>query len=600
MDPYSFNANGSIPDEDIQDYDDLERLEHELMPQPDDYYGLLNVSKTATEEEIKDSYKKLCRFFHPDKHHSEELRKIAEARFQVIQRAYEVLSDSQRRVIYDIYGEEGLQAKWEVGPKYKTPEELQAEYEKKARLKREKDLENLVRSKDEVQLALDVTQILDPYEPPVFNTFGQPGMTIKKSRFHRLTKGQLQQLYLRHTFESELGPQTRGIVSCSMVSRNGMGGGNLLGTIRHTFTPKMTAEATATLLRPRGLTVKTFYSMSSDSFCNTTVQAKTLYAPPILTLTTGRRLFKTTTGYVTYRTGDWHLGEWGLDVASQSMDKSSVALGLAGSTNKDRGNFSCELQTGIVASHLAADYTHKVDRQTRVRVAGSLSTMGGVTASVGSDHKLSTFIRLGMSMECGVPTGVTVKFKVSRLGQNLVIPIILSSEWDLRLTLLATAVPAGLAFMIDHLFINPKRQQQIQQKIRELREQHADILASRKAEALDAQKLIKAGAERKAAMEAKKQDGLVIVKALYGHLQSIDDESEEGVIDVTIVLQAMVNESRLTIPGGHSKTNICGFYDPCLGEAKKLLVQYQFQNQLHQVIVKDSSALIIPMRSHLV
>lgn len=112
----------------------------------------------ATEDEIKDAYKKLCRFFHPDKvkaipvyqeqadtlylqHNDPNNKKVAEARFQVIQTAYEgivmmlfieygqlkdgiVLSDPIKRAIYDTYGEEGLNAKWEVGPKYKTSEEV--------------------------------------------------------------------------------------------------------------------------------------------------------------------------------------------------------------------------------------------------------------------------------------------------------------------------------------------------------------------------------------------------------------------------------------------------------------------------------------------
>ena len=47
--------------------------------------------------------------------------------------------------------------------------------------------------------------------------------------------------------------------------------------------------------------------------------------------------------------------------------------------------------------------------------------------------------------------------------------------------------------------------------------------------------------------------GLVIVKALYGHSQNLETEAEEGVIDVTMVIQTLVHESRLTIPGGHSK-----------------------------------------------
>ncbi|ORZ25560.1 hypothetical protein BCR42DRAFT_340731 [Absidia repens] len=607
MDPYEHATTGLMPDDDnINDVDELERLENELMPQPDDYYGILNVSKTATAEELKVSYKNLCRSFHPDKHKNDEHKRIAEARFQVIQQAYEVISDPQKRVIYDTYGEEGLKATWEVGPKFKTPEELQAEYEKQARLKREQDLDNMIRSRGEVNLGIDATQIFDPYEPPVFSSFNQPGLAPKKKGpLHALTNGQVQQLFMRHSFETQLGPQTRAIFGGSMVSRGGMGGGNILGTIRHSVSPKLFCELNATILKPRGLTLKTVYNMSSDSFCNTIVQAKTPYSPPIVTITTGRRLFAATTGYITYRSGEWSLLGWGGDV-SRSMDKSHVALGMAGvSGAKQKGNYSCELQTGIIASHFAADYTHKLDRQMRVRVAGSISTVGGLTASIGSDHKLSSNTRFGMSMECGVPTGVTVQFKVSRLGQKLVMPIILSSEFDFRLTFLGTAIPAAVAMAVDQLLLKPRRQKQIKAKILELREQHADILANRKAEAEDAQKLVTATAERKTKVESDKKDGLVIVKALYGHLENLvdeegDDEEAEGVIDVTVVLQAMVNESRLTIPSGHSKTNICGFYDPCLGERKQLKVQYRFQHQLHQVIIKDSAALIVPMRAHLI
>lgn len=52
--------------------------------------------------------------------------------------------------------------------------------------------------------------------------------------------------------------------------------------------------------------------------------------------------------------------------------------------------------------------------------------------------------------------------------------------------------------------------------------------------------------------------GLIIVKAWYGCLDNVDFESDElpeEVIDVTVVVQALVNESRVTIPGGHSKVS---------------------------------------------
>lgn len=59
------------------------------------------------------------------------------------------------------------------------------------------------------------------------------------------------------------------------------------------------------------------------------------------------------------------------------------------------------------------------------------------------------------------------------------------------------------------------------------------------------------------------QIGLVIVKAWYGHLENLENDNDkddvEGVIDVTTVIQTLVNESRLTIPGGHSKVRGLGF-----------------------------------------
>lgn len=74
-----------------------------------DYYNILKVSRTASDDELRRSYKQLAMRWHPDKHPS-GTKQIAESKFKQICEAYDVLSDAQKRQIYDAYGEEGLKS----------------------------------------------------------------------------------------------------------------------------------------------------------------------------------------------------------------------------------------------------------------------------------------------------------------------------------------------------------------------------------------------------------------------------------------------------------------------------------------------------------
>src|SRR5438067_9195519 len=69
-----------------------------------DYYEVLGVSRDANEDELKRAFRKLARQYHPDVNKSPE----AEMRFKEIDEAYEVLSDAQKRRIYDQFGHDGL------------------------------------------------------------------------------------------------------------------------------------------------------------------------------------------------------------------------------------------------------------------------------------------------------------------------------------------------------------------------------------------------------------------------------------------------------------------------------------------------------------
>ncbi|XP_010489020.1 PREDICTED: dnaJ homolog subfamily B member 13 [Camelina sativa] len=71
-----------------------------------DYYKVLQVDRSASDDDLKKAYRKLAMKWHPDKNPNN--KKDAEAKFKQISEAYEVLSDPQKKAVYDQYGEEGL------------------------------------------------------------------------------------------------------------------------------------------------------------------------------------------------------------------------------------------------------------------------------------------------------------------------------------------------------------------------------------------------------------------------------------------------------------------------------------------------------------
>ena len=70
-----------------------------------DYYDVLGVSRTASADEIKKSYRRLAMKHHPDRNKDEA---AAEGKFKEAKEAYEVLSDADKRATYDRFGHEGL------------------------------------------------------------------------------------------------------------------------------------------------------------------------------------------------------------------------------------------------------------------------------------------------------------------------------------------------------------------------------------------------------------------------------------------------------------------------------------------------------------
>lgn len=91
-----------------------------------DFYKILDVQRDADDEVLKKAYRKLALRWHPDR--NPDKKEEAEAKFKEISAAFDVLSDKQKRAVYDQYGEEGLsggtpdQHGGFSGPRYKARE----------------------------------------------------------------------------------------------------------------------------------------------------------------------------------------------------------------------------------------------------------------------------------------------------------------------------------------------------------------------------------------------------------------------------------------------------------------------------------------------
>ncbi|MEE6483586.1 hypothetical protein FKM82_013605 [Ascaphus truei] len=541
----------------------------------DDYYSLLNVRREATQEELKASYRRLCMVYHPDKHRDLELKKQAEQLFNLVHQAYEVLSDPQSRAIYDIYGKKGLDMEgWEIVERKRTAAEIRDEFERLQREREERRLLQRTNPKGTISVGIDATELFDRYDEDFED---MPGSTFPQIEINRM--------HISQSIEAPLTATDTAILSGSLSTQNGNGGGSINLALRRVTSAKGWGElefGAGDLQGPlfgfkffRNLTPKCFFTT------NCVMQFSSRGIRPGLTTMMARHLDKNTIGYLQWR--------WGI----QSAMNTSIVR------DTKTSHFTMAFQLGIPHSFMMISYQHKFQDEEQTRLKGSIKAgFFGTVVEYGAERKISTHSVLGATVSIGVPQGVSLKIKLNRASQTYFFPIHLTDQLLPSAVFYATVGPLVIYVAMHRLIIKPYLSAQKEKELEKQRESSATDVLQKKQEAEAAVRLMQESVKRIIETEESKM-GMIILNAWYGKFVTDHSRRNEKVkvIDVTVPLQCLVKESKLILTEA-SKAGLPGFYDPCVGEEKSLKILYQFRGALHQVMSGDNEPLRIPKQSH--
>ncbi|XP_054739909.1 dnaJ homolog subfamily C member 11 [Anastrepha obliqua] len=528
----------------------------------ENYYTFLNLPQDATGEQINAAYRKLSRIYHPDKHIDLESKKKAEQLFNRTKRAYEVLSDPHKRAIYDCVGQKGLRTDgWELVHRTKTPAEIREEYERLAQAAEERKLQQRTNPRGNITINVNATEIFTPYDET------------------QLPRVEVSSMSISQSIEAPINRKDTLSLGGNLYSANGNGSGNFIICGRRLIN-KGWLEIDVGAGNGPLLGVKGGRTLSSVLTLNggTSMNFREGRINPAIFSTLAVQLDKHTVGSLT------------LNVSTQS----SMTTQIDSSTEKHAWTTSFVI--GFPHIYLSAAYTRKmIENELKLKLAAKLGTFGFL-AEYGAEKKISKYSSVFAAVSLGIPSGVMLKFKIVRSNQSYIFPIHLSEEIVPAAVFYATVTPILAWFFIKKSILDPMRLERKNSEIEKKKRSNEQRLTRQRQEAYAAVELMQRTYERIVSEESSR-GGLIITRATYGQFE--DDNSnflENASLDVTIPLQCLVKDSTLILYQS-SKSELPGFYDPCIGEDKILKIEYLCRNQNNVAFVKDMDAVRLPLNS---
>lgn len=525
-------------------------------------YALLHLSPEASDEEIRKAYRQWAQVYHPDKYQAPHMKEIATENFQRICEAYEILSDENKRLIYDIYGMEGLTSGLELGPKLNKVEELKEELERlRQRKEQEKALAHF-RPSGTILASLSLPQFLEG-------------------------DGIMRGMAMSSEVQSQLSKNSILAFGGNLEVNDDSGGGAASVVLRHQLSSVSSIEFIASAGLRALVGIQTTRHLSSHSTATMAVAMSLRDGSINLSNNWTRQISETTNGNIQLLLGI----ESSISVGWQKKDERMSAAG--------------ELKIGTSSFGASAHYTHRFSKKSHGRIQGRLGSTA-LELEVGGGRKISEFSTIRMLYSVGIQ-GIFWKFELHRAGQKLVVPILLSRHFSSFFATGAFIIPASVYFLLKKFILKPYYLKREKQKALENMEKTSAQVREAKAAAQKAQQLLQNVANRKRNKQLE-IGGLIITKAVYGARKALtklgetgesSDELASQVLDVTLPLNFLVNDSgRLKLHEGVKKSGIMGFCDSCPGEPKQLYVEYTYGGNRYQVLVDDYEELFIPQEAH--
>lgn len=541
--------------------------------------------------------------------------------FNKLNEAYEVLSDKNRRRIYDVYGMAGLDAGLEVGRKHKSLAEITEEFERARAKEARKRLEAKLNFRGAYGFSFSAAHLFDED-------------IARKRRMFAARRGVAASPFLdlngmdyNSVFDVPVTDDTTAYVGAQGQMSRGMGAGGLILGLRRTVSPHTSWEAAAvTGSMQSAATLAVQRQLSEHSAGTLTYSYSNAQGGLGLEVGVQRQLSAHSKGHLT-----WNVGPVG-----------GMSTGMQRAKGKNSWKF--DFSVGPASTGITGFLARRLSKKSTFRLGFRFGTMA-IDVDVGCARKVNHESSIGMSVSIGL-RGVHVKIRFNHSGQRFQFPILITPFVTPTRVLASLTIPTALVLATKRYVVKPAALRARAAEQRELRRRHARAVAADKTESAEAQALLKSQADKRAAKE-RERGGLVIESAVYGHFprrsrprpgdpivegfgaetkeegesttaaaakgsvegdgggggdRGGDDGGADGGyvpwMDVTVATQFMVFDSHLDINEGTHKPSMLGFCDPCPGEEAYLRVRYRHRGRMHEVTVGAEDALSAPNPSH--